>query len=63
MQEMMLQGIFMERIGISYSHNDDALNRTNDALQTTLKTISSAIKTNTIRQKITGKIIEPVFTK
>ena len=63
MQEMMLQGIFMESIGIFYSHDDEAFNKTDYALEKSLKTVALDINTNTIFERITGKIIEPVFTK
>jgi len=63
MQEMMMQGIFMERIGLSFSHNESTLKKTKIALKNTLKTISNALETNSINEKIIGKIVEPVFTK
>lgn len=63
MQEMMMQGVFMERIGISFSHNKNAFKKTKVALENTFITISKAIQTNAISEKIKGKIIEPVFTK
>jgi glutamate-1-semialdehyde 2,1-aminomutase len=63
MQEMMKQGIFMERIGISFSHNDDTFNKTKSALEKTLSVISGAVAGNCIMEKVEGRIAEPVFTK
>lgn len=63
MQEMMKEGIFMERIGISFAHDEMTLTKTNHALEKTLKILSEAVKSNTVLENISGKIIEPVFTK
>jgi glutamate-1-semialdehyde 2,1-aminomutase len=63
MQEMMRQGIFMERIAISYSHTEEALLKTTAALENTFKLIAEAIRTGSVKQSVNGKIIEPVFTK
>jgi glutamate-1-semialdehyde 2,1-aminomutase len=63
MQEMMKQGIFMERIAISYSHTEEALLKTIVALENTFQVIAGAIRENVVKEKVEGKIIEPVFTK
>lgn len=63
MQEMMKQGIFMERIAISYSHTEEAFLKTVGALENTFKVITEAVRANAVKKKVEGKITEPVFTK
>jgi glutamate-1-semialdehyde 2,1-aminomutase len=63
MQEMMKQGVFMERICISYAHDDAALAKTRAALENTFKTLSMAIMQNRVADFVAGKIVVPVFTR
>ena len=53
----------MERIGISYTHSNEVLQQTKEALAATLSVISTAIKENNVNEKIDGAISEPVFTR
>jgi glutamate-1-semialdehyde 2,1-aminomutase len=63
MQEMMKHGIFMERIGISYSHSQETVQTTERALRNAFSIIAEAIRSNKITDLISGKIVEPVFTR
>jgi glutamate-1-semialdehyde 2,1-aminomutase len=62
MQETMKRGIFMERIGISFSHDEGVMNKTIEVIDEVLPLISSALNSGSLIEKIDGKIIEPVFT-
>lgn len=62
MQEMMRQGIFMERISISYAHGDAESQVTEQALEKALQVMAEAIATETVRETINGSIARPVFT-
>jgi glutamate-1-semialdehyde 2,1-aminomutase len=63
MQEMMRKGIFMERIGISFSHTEEVLQHTQHALAGCFAVLLEAIQTDTVYAKINGKVTEAVFTK
>jgi len=63
MQEMIRQGVFMERICISYSHDDAAFHKTEQALTSTLGTVAAAVTSGTVMDCIVGKVAAPVFTR
>jgi glutamate-1-semialdehyde 2,1-aminomutase len=62
LQEMIKMGVFMERICISYSHQNQDLPITNEALNHAFEKLAFAIRSGNIKQHIVGEVIKPVFT-
>ena len=61
-QEMINNGIIMPYIAISFSHQDNQLNQTLEAVYASLKVMSQALE-NGIQGYLKSPIIKPVFRK
>jgi glutamate-1-semialdehyde aminotransferase len=63
LQEMVKRGIFLHPnvSYVSFSHNNADVNKTLDAFDESVKLIKKSIKDNTVKQKLKGEIIRPVF--
>ncbi len=61
-QEMVKQNILMERICVSYAHNDKLLKSSLKATAATFEVIQKGLNNNNISEIIDGEIVKPVFT-
>jgi len=62
MQEMLKEGILMERIGICHAHGAAELERTTAAISNTCSKIAKAIAGNKVDDLVEGPVVKPVFT-
>ncbi len=62
MQKMLEHGILMERIAISFSHQQNELKNTMAALDEVIPFLSLCVQNHTIEQNLSGPIVRPVFT-
>ena len=61
-QEMIKNGVLMPWIAISFSHNEDTLNQTLNAVERSLTVYKKAIKEG-IEKYLKGSVIKPVFRR
>ncbi len=63
-QEMILRGVLWGGFhNVSFAHSDDDVARVLDAYRETLPIVDEAVRTQTVRQKMRGAPLEPVFRK
>jgi glutamate-1-semialdehyde 2,1-aminomutase len=62
LQEMIKRGFMMPSLVVSYSHTDEDIAKTIDAIADTLKIYKSALE-NGVDQYIVGRSVKPVFRK
>lgn len=61
-QEVIRQGIlFLSTHNISFSHSDEDIEHTLSVYRKALKSVAEAIRDGTVRQKLIGEPIQPVF--
>ena len=63
-QECIKRGVlFTGAHNISYSHNKETIDKTMEVYSESLKILKEAIETSSIRDRLEGGIVEPVFRK